>query len=91
MSVIGGEADMTESGRHVAFSNRPSGVKHFQTVQHCNVDVTHGLALLFGIGTREYSPSFSIKQAQGRRRVRSNLASSVARGQWRRRFRSKGN
>jgi hypothetical protein len=36
----------------VRFSNRPSGVKHFQTVHHCNVDVTHGLALLFGIGTR---------------------------------------
>jgi hypothetical protein len=24
----------------VRFSNRPSGVKHFQTVHHCNVDVT---------------------------------------------------
>ena len=36
----------------VRFSNRPSGVKHFQTVHHCNVDVTHGLALLSGIGTR---------------------------------------
>ena len=38
--------------RHVRFSNRPSGVKHFQTAHHCNVDVTHGLALLFGIGTK---------------------------------------
>src|SRR6476659_6918557 len=27
-------------------------VKHFQTIRHCNVDVAHGLALLFGIGTR---------------------------------------
>jgi hypothetical protein len=27
---------------HVRFSNRLSGVKHFQTVHHCNVDVTHG-------------------------------------------------
>ncbi len=38
--------------RHVRFSNRPSGVKHFQTVHHCNVDVTRGLALLFGIGAK---------------------------------------
>src|SRR4051812_10008706 len=37
---------------HVRFSNRPVGVKHFQTVYRCNVDVTHGLALLSGIGTR---------------------------------------
>src|ERR1019366_2747186 len=33
-------------------SNRPFGVKHFQTVQYCSVDVAHGLALLFGIGTQ---------------------------------------
>ena len=36
----------------VAFSNRPFGVKHFQAIHHCSVDVAHGLALLFGIGTR---------------------------------------
>src|SRR6201988_1940689 len=35
----------------VRFSNRPFEVKHFQTIRHCNVDVAHGLALLFGIGT----------------------------------------
>ena len=35
----------------VAFSNRPFGVKRFQTIHHFNVDVAHGLALLFGIGT----------------------------------------
>jgi hypothetical protein len=34
------------------FSNRPFGVKHFQAIHHCSVDVTHGLALLFGIGTK---------------------------------------
>src|ERR1017187_2563172 len=34
------------------FSNRPFGVKHFQTIHHCSVDVAHGLALLFGIGTK---------------------------------------
>jgi hypothetical protein len=45
--------------RHIAppldlgrFSNRPFEVKHFQTIRHCSVDVAHGLALLFGIGTR---------------------------------------
>jgi len=29
---------------NVRFSNRPFGVKHFQTVHRCSVDVTHGLA-----------------------------------------------
>ena len=33
------------------FSNRPFGVKHFQTFHLCSVDVAHGLVLLFGIGT----------------------------------------
>ena len=34
------------------FSNRPFGVKRFQTIHHYSVDVAHGLALLFGIGTK---------------------------------------
>ena len=46
--------------RHIAtprdlgrfFSNRPFEVKYFQTIRHCDVDVAHGLALLFGIGTK---------------------------------------
>jgi hypothetical protein len=33
---------------NVRFSNRPFGVKHFQTVQHYGVDVAHGLVLLSG-------------------------------------------
>jgi hypothetical protein len=33
------------------FSNRPFGVKRFQTIHH-SVDVAHGLALLFGISTK---------------------------------------
>ena len=37
--------------RHVRFSNRPFGVKHFQTIHQCDVDVARGLVLLFGIGT----------------------------------------
>jgi hypothetical protein len=43
---------MDEVSSHVRFSNRPVGVKHFQTVHHCSVDVAHGLALLSGIGTK---------------------------------------
>jgi len=42
----------TKSLVNVRFSNRPFGVKHFQTIRRCSVDVAHGLVLLFGIGTR---------------------------------------
>src|SRR5580704_8039637 len=45
---------------NVRFSNRPFGVKHFQTVHHHSVDVAHGLVLLFGIGTRAL-PSWDSK------------------------------
>src|ERR1700691_5116381 len=41
------------------FSNRPFGVKHFQTIHHDSVDVAHGLALLFGIGTKALPASGS--------------------------------
>jgi hypothetical protein len=34
------------------FSNRPFGVKRFQTIHRCSVDVAHGLVLLFGFGTK---------------------------------------
>jgi len=37
--------------RYVRFSNRPFGVKRFQTIHDGSVDIAHGLALLFGIGT----------------------------------------
>jgi len=40
----------------VRFSNRSVGVKHFQTIHHHSVDVAHGLALLFGIGTKALPP-----------------------------------
>jgi hypothetical protein len=36
---------------NVRFSNRPVGVKRFQTIHGCSVDVTRGLVLLYGIGT----------------------------------------
>src|SRR6516165_1419847 len=42
------------------FSNRPSGVKHFQVIHHLSVDVAHGLALLSGLGT-EALPSWDSK------------------------------
>jgi hypothetical protein len=41
-------------GRNVHFSNRPFGVKRFQTIRRCSVDVARGLVLLFGIGTRAF-------------------------------------
>jgi hypothetical protein len=39
-------------GPDVRFSNRPVGVKRFQTIHCCSVDVARGLVLLFGIGTK---------------------------------------
>src|SRR5258705_8313281 len=39
---------------NVRFSNRPFGVKHFQTIHQCGVDVARGLVLLFGIGTEAF-------------------------------------
>jgi hypothetical protein len=42
------------------FSNRPFGVKRFQTIHHYSVDVAHGLVLLYGIGTKAL-PSWDSK------------------------------
>jgi hypothetical protein len=39
------------TGLAVRFSNRPFGVKRFQTIHYHSVDVARGLVLLFGIGT----------------------------------------
>jgi hypothetical protein len=44
----------------VRFSNRPSGVKHFQAIHYSSVDVAHGLSLLFGLGTKAL-PSWDSK------------------------------
>ena len=52
MSALPPKADIAGRPLDVRFSNRPFGVKHFQTVRRCSVDVTHGLVLLFGIGTK---------------------------------------
>ena len=51
MSAFGGKADMTQTCADVCFSNRPGGVKRFQTV-HGGVNVTRGLVLLSGLGAR---------------------------------------
>jgi len=47
-----GSVPFVRSDRNVRFSNRPFGVKRFQTIHDCGVDVAHGLVLLFGIGAR---------------------------------------
>jgi len=52
----------------VCFSNRPFGVKHFQTIHHHSVDVAHGLVLLFGIGTKAL-PSWGSKTRWNNLRV----------------------
>src|SRR6187397_957971 len=50
---VGSNSEVGLHNRHVRFSNRPFGVKHFQTFHHRRgVDVARGLVLLFGIGTR---------------------------------------
>ena len=50
--AIGGKADMGCCSAYVRFSNRPVWVKRFQAIHQYSVDVAHGLALLFGIGTK---------------------------------------
>jgi len=52
MSQLGQSRHFDDVDGHVRFSNRPFGVKRFQTIHHCSVDVAHGLVLLFGIGTK---------------------------------------
>ena len=46
------EAAVRRVQNYVRFSNRPFGIKHFQTIHDCSVDVARGLVLLFGIGTK---------------------------------------
>ena len=57
--------------KNVHFSNRPFGVKRFQTIHHCSVDVAHGLVLLSGIGTQAL-PSWDSKTR------RNNLSVGLA-------------
>jgi hypothetical protein len=54
MSALPPKADIRPCNQDVCFSNRPVGVKRFQTIRRCSVDVAHGLVLLFGIGTKAF-------------------------------------
>ena len=73
---------------HFRFSNRPFGVKHFQTIHLCGVDITRELVLLFGIGTKgpsimgsedEAEQSFGrpCRQYDGRSKRKYELTSSI--------------
>jgi hypothetical protein len=57
---FGSEADAVPLVEYVRFSNRPFGVKRFQTVHQFSVDAARGLVLLFGIGTKAL-PSWDSK------------------------------
>ena len=61
----------------VGFSNRPFGVKRFQTIHQHSVDVAHGLVLLFGIGAKAL-PSWDSKTR--RNNLWDGLAVSVTAG-----------
>ena len=60
MSALPRTTDIDRLLGNVRFSNRPFGVKRFQTIHHRSVDVAHGLVLLFGIGTKAV-PSWDSK------------------------------
>ena len=71
----------------VRLSNRPFGVKRFQTIHHYSVDVAHGL-VLFGIGIKalpswgfedevEQSVGRPCRQTDGRSKRTYDLTSSV--------------
>ena len=49
-----------QQASNVRFSNRPFGVKRFQTIHQFSVDVARGLVLLSGIGTKA-PPSWDSK------------------------------
>src|ERR1019366_5275335 len=71
MSAFGGKAKVRTYLHVRFFSNRPFGVKRFQAIHPSNVDVAHGLVLLFGIGTRAL-PSWDSKTR------RNNLMGGLA-------------
>jgi len=52
MYLIAKKHARPQSGPFGHFSNRPVWVKHFQAIHRFSVDVTRGLVLLFGIGTK---------------------------------------
>ena len=52
MSTFGSKADVGLTSLNVRFSNRPVGVKRFQTIHLHRVEVAREHMLLFGIGTK---------------------------------------
>jgi len=52
MTAYGTKRRFVATHRFGRFSNRPVWVKHFQAIHRFSVDVTRGLVLLFGIGTK---------------------------------------
>jgi hypothetical protein len=60
MSALPPIADIRQCRWDVRFSNRPFGVKRFQTIHRFSVDAARGLVLLFGIGTKAL-PSWDSK------------------------------
>ena len=72
MSALPPLADIARCREDVHFSNRPVGVKRFQTIHGCSVDVARGLALLYGIGTSALVWGFL---SQGGWRIFSGVAS----------------
>ena len=78
---------MLSMGTDVRFSNRPGGVKRYQTIHCCGADVAHGLVLLFGIGTKAL-PSWDSRTRRNnlsgglaikRRRVQADIRSHLIR------------
>src|SRR6516225_9146808 len=64
MSAFGGKADIQLNRCDVCFSNRPVGVKRFQAIHHCGLDVARGLVLLSGLGANLLS-GLSVKRTVG--------------------------
>ena len=50
MSAIGTKRTSRLPRRYIRFSNRPIGVKRFQAIHHCGLDVARGVVLVSGLG-----------------------------------------
>ena len=68
--------------RDVRFSNRPFGVKRFETIHQHSVDVAHGLVLLFGIGAKAL-PSLRCVSSIRRPSCPSDVLTVLCRFHWR--------
>ena len=60
VSALLPKTDIKKCYCDVRFSNRPVGVKHFQTLHNGGVNITRGFMLLYGLGT-EARPSWDLK------------------------------